>query len=1369
MFRFLGLLLWCGLIAGNAPAQECDSLPDHFLFSSSSGLSHLFGLDSTSGCNLDTCDELAIYDGGLCVGATVFLGSWPVTIEAYADDDLTPDVDGFQPGNMASLRIWDASEATEIDLVAAHYSAGGGAFATGAVSQLWCECCDSMATPPAPILPGEPLCPGTAFAVHWPWQAAATGYQLFLDGGLIYDGADSTVDIIAGPGHHDLHLLALNPCRTTDPGPAATVIVRDSIDAPASPSVVPDTVCTGDLYCVTWSSVTGAVRYEFQEAGGLWVDVGNATQRCLAKSAPGSYVYQVRACDDCGCGQPSVDVSVAVIEAPGRVSLPQASPNPVCLGEQYCLSWSGVAGATHYEVREDSGFWTNVGSSTQICLTKNSVDSHYYEVRACNECGCGQPSATEVVTVQVAPATPTVPNTGANPVCTGQKYCLSWTAVPTATHYELSENGAAWVSLGDTTSICFTREVAGYYSYRIRAGNSCGYSGASPARTVTVLATPPSPGAPIINVDPACIGQEFCLSWSPIGTATYYEISEDGAAYDSVGNITSLCLTRDSAAIYSFRVRACNSCGCGEPSLPRNVDVRPMIEPPATIESSVERPCAGGAFCISWSTVPGATSYQLRSDSGNWISMASGTQSCYAYGSAGTHVFEVRACDACGCGEAGRPVVVPVIQAPLPPDSLAVSNDRICLGQSICLSWPSAEGAERYEIRQDAGIWTDLGDINEVCYTPTAPGGYSYEIRGCNECGCGQPDTMVTILVEPAPATPASFSASPNPACINQEYCVSWDPVTGADYYELSVDGGDWTTIGLVNQVCYTQGEISRHHYQVRACDECGCSQPTGEMIVAVDLLMGSPGEIQLSSTVICPEGEVCLSWDAVSLTNHYEVRVDSSGWITCGDSTNICRDLSEQRDYVFEVRACGDCGCSDPSPPAVVSVQTAPGTPAQLTLSVDTACLGSDYCLSWPTTPGATRYEYRLAGGNWAAVGDTTQACLTATVVGNHTLELRACSDCGCSAPTSAQSIAVVATPTATPVLTADFDTVCTGHQVCLSWTAVPDAGGYQLRRDDGDWVDLGDVLQYCIQPDTVGTYEYQLRACNGCGCGPVGPGYRITVIAATATPTTLAVSNPAPCAGGRFCLSWDPVPNAIRYEIREGGGGFTSIGLVTQYCLSKSDGGIYSYAVKACGNCGCSGISDSVLVTVKAPPERPVLTDCQPIPGALSLTWMAAAGADSYDVYRDGIKLGSTAATDYADVQPPGGVHKYYVVAVNACGSAASEDTCVTSSPTDVAGESDSELPDRFELGQNYPNPFNPETWIEFALPRQAMVHLEIYNILGRRVRVLVDGSVGVGRKIVLWDGTDDGGKAVSSGVYFYRLQADDFLATRKMLLMR
>jgi len=105
----------------------------------------------------------------------------------------------------------------------------------------------------------------------------------------------------------------------------------------------------------------------------------------------------------------------------------------------------------------------------------------------------------------------------------------------------------------------------------------------------------------------------------------------------------------------------------------------------------------------------------------------------------------------------------------------------------------------------------------------------------------------------------------------------------------------------------------------------------------------------------------------------------------------------------------------------------------------------------------------------------------------------------------------------------------------------------------------------------------------------------------------------------------------------------------------------------------------------------------------------------------------------------------------------------------PTAVEQISDADLPRTFRLGQNYPNPFNPTTVIEFSVPERADVKLDIYNILGRKVKTLVDREMAAGDYTVQWDGTNQSGHSVATGIYLYRLTAGDHAASRKMLLLK
>jgi hypothetical protein len=101
----------------------------------------------------------------------------------------------------------------------------------------------------------------------------------------------------------------------------------------------------------------------------------------------------------------------------------------------------------------------------------------------------------------------------------------------------------------------------------------------------------------------------------------------------------------------------------------------------------------------------------------------------------------------------------------------------------------------------------------------------------------------------------------------------------------------------------------------------------------------------------------------------------------------------------------------------------------------------------------------------------------------------------------------------------------------------------------------------------------------------------------------------------------------------------------------------------------------------------------------------------------------------------------------------------------PTDVKTEKQfSQLPNQYTLEQNYPNPFNPTTTIEFKLPETSHVTLKVYDILGREVASLVNEVKSSGNYKINFNAGN-----LASGVYFYRIEAGKFIATKKLLLLK
>jgi hypothetical protein len=97
------------------------------------------------------------------------------------------------------------------------------------------------------------------------------------------------------------------------------------------------------------------------------------------------------------------------------------------------------------------------------------------------------------------------------------------------------------------------------------------------------------------------------------------------------------------------------------------------------------------------------------------------------------------------------------------------------------------------------------------------------------------------------------------------------------------------------------------------------------------------------------------------------------------------------------------------------------------------------------------------------------------------------------------------------------------------------------------------------------------------------------------------------------------------------------------------------------------------------------------------------------------------------------------------------------------------DDSVPTGFSLPANHPNPFNSSTAISFTLPKSGNTTLVIYSITGQRVRTLISGNQTAGTLSIVWNGRDDSGRMVSSGVYLSRLQMGDKVAVGRMLLLK
>ncbi|MCG8608526.1 choice-of-anchor J domain-containing protein, partial [bacterium] len=182
-----------------------------------------------------------------------------------------------------------------------------------------------------------------------------------------------------------------------------------------------------------------------------------------------------------------------------------------------------------------------------------------------------------------------------------------------------------------------------------------------------------------------------------------------------------------------------------------------------------------------------------------------------------------------------------------------------------------------------------------------------------------------------------------------------------------------------------------------------------------------------------------------------------------------------------------------------------------------------------------------------------------------------------------------------------------------------------------------------------------------------------------------------------------------------------------------------------------------------------------------AVQLTWDESSDEDfDYFAVVRGSESGFDAKTaePVAKITEPtfmdedvdfGDVFYYRVVAFDFSGNQGALSNEVRALVTSVADDPDLQIPTEFALRQNHPNPFNPKTSISYRIPKAGHIRLVIYNVLGEKVRSLVDEQIPAGKHHIKWDARNDAGQQVSNGVYVYQMTSGEFVETKKMILLR
>ena len=1185
---------------------------------------------------------------------------------------------------------------------------------------------------------------------------------------------------------------------------AVTVRVRNVEEAGAvslsSSRPQQDTLLTATLSDPdsVWASTVGWQWHRLSSRSAAGTSIGSATAASYTPQAAdvGRWlVAQASYTDGHGAGKSAVDTTAAAVAGPPG---PPKSLTAAAGNKQVALRWAAAdshgARISAYSLRDslakDSwSTWAVVpggGSARDTTLTGLTNDTLYtFEVRATNRLGTGG-TARVSATPQAAPEPPdTLTATAGN-----RQVTLKWTytGTVTVTHWQYRRESdlqgfsegqqsstkiwGPWTKVsGDTTR---SHTVTGLsngseYGFEVRGVNGDVPGASSNKATATPQAAPPPKTAPPAATLSASAGnKQVALSWTytsdvtvtgwqqrhKAGSKTWGSWTNVSGSSGSTRRGTVTGLTNDT--LYTFEVRGVNGDVDGTASNQVTATPRGDIPPPVLSATA-----GNGQVTLNWTyTGKGpVTGWKYRRQSefedlsggqqsstkiwGPWTKVPSGSGSTRSYTvtrltNGSEYGFEVRGVNGgVDGGISNKVTATPKAPPPakrVPPAatlSATAGNGQVALSWTYSSTVPVTGWQQHHKAGSKTwGPWANVsggGSTRSGTVTGlTNDTLYTFEVRGVNVNGNGTASNQATATPQEPPPPAPTLSASAG----NGQVALSWT----------------------------YSGSVTVTHWQYRRQSEFE------------DL----SGQRKSSTKIWGP-------WTKVS------------GGAT---RSHTVTQLTNGSEYGFELR--GVNGSVNGSVSNKVTATPKVPVPPAPTLSATAG--NRQVALSWTYSGSVTvtGWKYRrqsefedLSGqrksstkiwGPWTAISGAATRSHTVTGLTNgseYGFELRGVN----GSVNGSVSNKVTATPKAPPKAPGaprSLSATPGNQRVSLSWSAAAANGSailrYEYRRDSGSWSTVSggaSARSRTVTGLTNGTsYTFKVRAVNGKGAG--------SVASVTATPKAPPKAPGAPgslsaAAGNKqVSLSWSAAAAngsaILRYEYRRDSGSWSTVSggasARSRTVTGLTNGTSYTFKVRAVNGVG-SGSSASVTATPKAPatvPGAPGSLSATPGIGQVSLSWSAAAANGSailrYESHHSGgwsTAPGGASARSRTITNLFGGIsYTFLVRAVNGVGNGSS--ASVTATPKED-----------FALGLNQPNPFNPETTLGYALPRAQPVRLTIYDMLGRPVRVLVDGEQPPGQHRVVWDGRDRQGRAVASGVYFYRLQTPLFSQTRKMILLR
>jgi len=689
---------------------------------------------------------------------------------------------------------------------------------------------------------------------------------------------------------------------------------------------------------------------------------------------------------------------------------------------------------------------------------------------------------------------------------------------------------------------------------------------------------------------------------------------------------------------------------------------------------------------------------------------------------------------------------------------------------------------------------------------------YTYQIRAENTAGNSNFTTSNAVTTpDVAPAAPTNLQAA---AVSGNQIDLSWNDNSNNETgfrIDRKIGTGSFsflTNVGA-NSTSYsdnTAGPTTSYTYRVRAENAVGNSNyATSNAVTTPDVAPTAPTNLQAATVA---SNQVDLTWNDNSNNEtgfRIERKVGNGSFsllanVNANATSHSDNTANPNTTYTYQVRAENAIGNSNfATSNAVTTPDVAPTAPTNLQAAVVSS---NQVDLTWNDNSNnetGFRIERKVGNGSFSLLANvnadaTSYSDNTASPNTTYTYQVRAENAIGNSSFATSNA---VTTPDVAPTAPTNLQTAAvSSNQVDLTWNDNSNnETGFRIERKvgSGSFSLLANVnanatshSDNTANPNT--TYTYQVRAENAIGNSNFATSNAVTTPdVAPAAPTNLQA---AAVSSNQVDLAWNDNSNnetGFRIERKVGNGSFSFLANVNTDATSYSDNTAnpnttYTYQVRAENAIGNSSYATSNAVTTPdVAPTAPTNLQAIAISGKqVDLVWIDNSNNETgFRIERrEGagafILLANASAdsTAYSDTTvSPNTSYTFQIRAENGAGNSdfAISNEITTPPITSVDDKSGAGAPTHFTLKQNYPNPFNPSTKIGYALPVNSRITLTIHGLLGQTVRILVEGNQSTGIYEVVWDGRDEAGQMMPSGIYFYTLSSERIRLTHKLILLK